>query len=316
MIIIHIDTKSASSTKKFREKKFFNEIIAYDTFTMRQQLFNTVEKYSLWDKTENIVINVFEDEWMSIILKSKVKIQAIKVYSMKSKKRELINETFDKLHHQNKMHWIIEFIAHDASIFVIWRMINEERKDKIIVNIRRLNKIVEFDSYFMSLQVDIISTVADFKFISIVNAAAFFYQFRIRTKNKHKLIVVSHREQKYFSVTSMSFKNSSIYAQRRIDIILRDMKNFCSAFIDDITIFSITLEKHLMHLISMFQRLLEYDIKLNSAKIFLNFLSIALLDQHVDEFEFHAVKDKIVAILSWKFFATLEALKIYLEFIE
>ncbi len=119
MIIIYIDTKSASSTKKFREKKFFNEIIAYDTFTVRQQLFDTVEKYSLWDKTENIVINVLEDEWISIILKSEIKIEAIKVYSMRSKKRELINETFDKLHHQNKMHWIIEFIAHDASVFVI-----------------------------------------------------------------------------------------------------------------------------------------------------------------------------------------------------
>jgi hypothetical protein len=41
---------------------------------------------------------------MSIILKSEIRIEIVKVYSMRSKKRELIDETFDKLHQQNKMH--------------------------------------------------------------------------------------------------------------------------------------------------------------------------------------------------------------------
>jgi hypothetical protein len=36
----------------------------------------------------------------------------------------------------------------------------------------------------------------------------------------------------------------------------------------------------------------------------------------VNDFELHAVKNKIAVILNWKFFSTLKALKIYLEFIE
>ncbi len=154
------------------------------------------------------------------------------------------------------------------------------------------------NSYSMSLQIDIISTVIDSKFIFVINAAVFFYQFRVQKKNRHKLIVVSHREQKYFSMISMNFKNLSAYAQRRIDIILRDLKNCCRAFIDDITIFSSTLEKHIKHLSMIFQRLLDYDIRLNSCKTFLNFSSVALFDQHVDEFELHAVKNKIAVILN------------------
>jgi cleavage and polyadenylation specificity factor subunit 1 len=157
---------------------------------------------------------------------------------------------------------------------------------------------VKANSYSMSLQIDIISTVIDSKFIFVINAAVFFYQFRVQKKNRHKLIVVSHREQKYFSMISMNFKNLSAYAQRRIDIILRDLKNCCRAFIDDITIFSSTLEKHIKHLSMIFQRLLDYDIRLNSCKTFLNFSSVALFDQHVDEFELHAVKNKIAVILN------------------
>jgi hypothetical protein len=316
MIIIHTSMKNTSSTKKFMKKKFFNEITAYDTFTVRQQLFDTAEKYQLWNKIENIVIDVFESEWMSITLKSKVKIEAVKMYSMRSKKRELINEIFDKLHDQEKMHWTIKSIAHETSIFVVWRMINEEKKRRIIIDIRDLNKIVKFDSYSMFLQEDIINVVTNVKYISMINAAIFFYQFRVKTTDRHKLTIMSHREQEYFSVASMSFKNSFVYAQRRINIILRNIKSFCRAFIDDIIIFSSILNEHLKHLSRVFQRLLDHDIKLNSCKTFLSFSSIALLEQHVDEFKLHAVKDKIAVILNWKFSSTLKTLKVYLDFID
>jgi hypothetical protein len=314
MTEIQIDMKNTHIDMK---EKFTNEIIVYGILSVRQQLFNTVEEYSLWDEIENTVMKVSEKKWISVTLKSEVKIETIKIYLMSSKERDLIDQTFNKLHEQNKMHWTTKSIVHDASIFVIWRQTSsDDRKEKIVVDIRELNKIVKANSYSMSLQIDIISTIADSKFIFVINAAVFFYKFRVQKKNKHKLTVVSHREQKYFSMISMNFKNSSAYAQRRIDIILRDLKDCCRAFIDDITIFSSTFEKHIKHLSMIFQRLFDYDIKLNSCKTFLNFSSVALLDQHVDEFELHVVKNKITVILNWKFFSTLKVLKIYLEFIE
>ncbi len=318
-----IEMKDAITTERDKtqtnlKEKSFNEIIAYELFEVRDQLFYTVNQYSaLWNKTENMVIKLSENEWMSITLKSDVKIEVVKMYSMRFKKRDLIDETFDKLHQQNKMHWIKKFTTHEAFVFVVWRQLSKnEKKRRVIINIRELNKVVETDSYSMSLQTNIISSIADAKFISIIDAAVFFYQFRVKTSNRHKLTIVSHREQEYFFVAFMSFRNSSAYAQRRIDIILRDLKHCCRAFIDNITIFSSTLDEHIKHLHLIFQRLLEYNIKLNSLKAFLNFSSIALLSQHVDDFGLHAAKDKIAAILNWKFSVTLKALKIYLEFIE
>jgi hypothetical protein len=56
--------------------------------------------------------------------------------------------------------------------------------------------------------------------------------------------------------------------------------------------------------------------RLNSCKAFFSFSSVALLEQHVDDFELHAVKDKIAVILTWKFSSTLKTLEIYFEFIE
>jgi hypothetical protein len=56
----------------------------------------------------------------------------------------------------------------------------------------------------------------------------------------------------------------------------------------------------------MFQRLLDHDIKLNSCKAFLSFSSVALLKQHVNEFDLYAVKDKIAVILNWDFLSILK----------
>jgi hypothetical protein len=98
---IHIKIK-----EKSLKETSFDEIIVYDISEIRQQLLNTINrfKFFLWNKTENIMMNVLRNQWMSITLKLDVKIETTKVYSMSSNERDLIDETFDKLHDQDKMH--------------------------------------------------------------------------------------------------------------------------------------------------------------------------------------------------------------------
>ena len=65
-------------------------------------------------------------------------------------------------------------------MFVIWRTIYFlerlfERKERVIVNIKNLNKIIELNTYFMSLQTDITTFVVDCSYISIFDVVNFFY---------------------------------------------------------------------------------------------------------------------------------------------
>ncbi len=50
------------------------------------------------------------------------------------------------------------------------------RRDKVIIDIRDLNKIFEHDAYLMSLQFDILSKAQECSFISVMNCAVFFHQ--------------------------------------------------------------------------------------------------------------------------------------------
>ena len=53
------------------------------------------------------------------------------------------------------------------------------------------------------------------------------------------------------------------YFQRRMDEVLKDLP-FCRCYIDDIIIWSTTLEEHLLHLHVVFDRLREAGLKENA----------------------------------------------------
>ena len=240
------------------------------------------------------------------------------MYSLNFVDKKFVNETFNKLHAQKRMKYINQFISHEYSIFVIWRTIfdfdNSKRKKRVIVNIRDFNKIIVIDSYFMSLQIDIIVAVIECRFIFVFDVVDFFHQWLVKLIDRHKLTIVSHREQKQFNVTIMNFKNFSSYVQRKIDAILRNLRDFIRVYVDDIVVFFNTFEKHMTHLHSMFQRLNFYDISLSLKKFFLSYFTIALLEQKIDVFDFITATNKLETIVKLDFSYILKNLKIYLNF--
>ena len=119
------------------------------------------------------------------------------------------------------------------------------------------------DYYPMLLQAQIIALVAGSRYITVVDAVAFFYQFRVVKQDWQKLTVVSHRGQEYFNVALMGYCGSAAYAQRRIDIVLRGHESYAKAYIDDIVIFFATLEEHLIHLKTIFQLFVTHNVALN-----------------------------------------------------
>ena len=132
---------------------------------------------------------------MLIFFKSDSEFKSSRVYLVNQKDKNVINETFNKLYNQDKMQWINQFTFYNYSIFVIWRQLSDDfRKDKVVVDIRGLNKITEFDFYSLSLQSDITSAVTRFSYIFIMNGNDYFHQFLVRYKNRHKFIIISHRE--------------------------------------------------------------------------------------------------------------------------
>ena len=99
-----------------------------------------------------------------------------KMYSLDAKDRELINKTFDDLHRTGRMFWINQSTSFSYSCFCVWKNVDDEKKDRVVIDIRNLNAITQSDAYSLSLQTNIIIAVRDCDYISVIDCSAFFYQ--------------------------------------------------------------------------------------------------------------------------------------------
>ena len=129
---------------------------------------------------------------MFILTISNAKSFAIKIYSLNLKNKKVIDKKFNRLYEKEKMLWTEKFMIYNYSIFVVWKIVNDERKERIMINIRKLNKIFEFDAYLMSFQSNVIVVIMNASYIFIMNCANFFHQWFIKLKNKHKFTMINY----------------------------------------------------------------------------------------------------------------------------
>ncbi|KAF7852733.1 hypothetical protein EAF04_010926 [Stromatinia cepivora] len=298
-----------------------NGVTAFGDAIQRSQLQEIVQSEStLWEEHQGFAFAP-EGEELEIELcedwESKFRPGKAKVYSAGREDQALIDQTFDKLHHQRRLKWTKKPSPFSFPVFVIWRYVIDskgvvKKKGRVVVDIRALNRITNPDAYPIPTQADIIAAVAGCPFISTIDCASFFYQWKVKPEHQKYLTVSSHRGQETFTCAVMGFRNSPAYVQRRIDNILRLERGFARAYIDDIVIFSRSFPEHTAHLKQVFTKLRAANIALSPKKCFLSYPSIALLGQKVDALGLASAKDKLEAIQALAFPRTLKQLEYYL----
>ena len=96
-----------------------NDVTMYEAKMF--ELANLVNSYQNIFRDFDSIVNIFENEWMFVNLKSEIVFKLNKMYSLEVKNRNFIDATFDKLHQQDKLHWIVQSILFNYSTFVVWR---------------------------------------------------------------------------------------------------------------------------------------------------------------------------------------------------
>jgi len=299
------------------EWKIGHEVTVYESSTIAAQVKAVIHFYPhLWEDCSN-VMKVSEKEWMNISLidnwEAKYKPEQAHVYLISQNDWEVINKAFDKLQSQERLKWTKTSMSFTFFCFVVWKnLLNETRKERVVIDIWVLNKITMSDAYSVPSQVNILTAVHGVNFIFTVDCSVFFYQWRVKRTHQHWLIIVLHQGQKTFKVAVMRYWNSSAYIQRMIDRILQRQRAYARAYVNNIVIFSNTLEEHLKHLHNVFITLKRMRICLSSEKSFLIYSSVQLLEQWVDVLGLATLKDKLVAIAGLCFSISLRQLEKYL----
>ena len=97
-------------------------------------------------------------------------------------------------------------------------------------------------------------------------------------------------------------------------MILGDLP-FCTVFIDDILVFSRTVEEHLQHIRTIFQRLREYDLILHPQKCSLAKAEMEFLGHSLSSKGVTPTKDKVEAITRFPPPKTIKSLQEFIGMI-
>ncbi len=127
------------------------------------------------------MIKVLKKEWINISLiddwKTQYKLGQVCVYLVEQKNHKVIDMTFDKLQAQDHLKWTTSFISFIYFCFMIWKnLLNETQKDRVVVDIWALNKIIMLNIYLVLSQTNILIAVQEIKYIFTVDCSFFFYQ--------------------------------------------------------------------------------------------------------------------------------------------
>ena len=133
------------------------EIMIYkkiDEFVVTQ-LRQIMKIYSTFWKNHERTMKLLKSKYLRMFFvidwKNKINKLFIKIYSLNKSNKQFVDEIFDKFHKQSKMNWMIQFISFDFFNFVVWKItvVNDQFKKKyVIMNIRNLNRMIQFDFLF------------------------------------------------------------------------------------------------------------------------------------------------------------------------
>ena len=155
-----------------------------------------------------------------------------------------------------------------TAIFVVAKKNGEWR---MCVDYRDLNSLTEQDAYPLPRIDDMLHKVASAKIFTTLNLQSGYHQIQIRPEDRPKTafrlaIPVKGSCHYKWKVMLFGLKNAPPTFQRYMSLVLKDCVGFCEVYMDDIIIYSESVEEHLKHVKKVFQTLQEAQLKVKMEK--------------------------------------------------
>ena len=138
---------------------------------------------------------------------------------------------------------------------------------RFCVDDRALNAVTTPDTFPLPCIDDLLDQLGKAKYFSTLDLAAGYWQIQMHPDSRQKTAFATHMGLHEFCVMPFGLRNAPAVFQRLMQQVLAGLKTkncseFTSAYIDDILVFSSTLEELIQHLELVVNRLLKFGLKL------------------------------------------------------
>lgn len=174
------------------------------------------------------------------------------------------------------------------------------KKFRLVIDYRKLNEKTINDKYPIPDITDILDKLGRACYFSTVDLVSGFHQIQLSEEDTEKTAFSVNSGKYEFTRMPFGLKNAPATFQRVMDCILRDLIGVCCfVYMDDIIIFSSSLEEHKKHLDMILKRLKEAGLKIQLDKCEFFRKEVQFLGHTVSEDGVRPNEDKIQSIRNW-----------------
>lgn len=186
---------------------------------------------------------------------------------------------------------------------------------RLCIDYRKLNLRTIRDAYALPNIEETFTALSGAKWFSVMDLKSGYYQVEMAEEDKPKTAFVCPLGFYEFNRMPQGVTNAPSTFQRLMERCVGDLHlNEVLVFLDDLIVFSDTLEEHETRLMKVLTRLKNYGLKLSPEKCHFFKASVKYLGHVVDAQGVHTDPEKISALKSWPRPSNFKELKCFLGF--
>ncbi len=168
------------------------------------------------------------------------------------------------------------------------------------IDYRKLNDVTKKDSYPLPRIDDSLDVLGKANYFSTLDLASGYWQIQLTDEAKEKSAFCTNSGLYQFTVMPFGLTNAPATFQRLMERVLAGLQwHTCLVYIDDIIIFSETIEDHLKQMQDIFDRLKQAKLKLKPKKCKLLQTKVKYLGHIVSKDGVETDPDKVKAVKEW-----------------
>ena len=138
---------------------------------------------------------------------------------------------------------------------------------RMCVDFRKINNVTVKNSYPLPDITDILSSLKDAKIFSSLDLRSGYWQIEMEEKDKGKTAFICHMGLFEFNVMPFGLCDAPPVFQELMNKVLgKALNKFAFAYLDDIIIYSSSIEEHMKHLQYVFDRLRDANLRCKPSK--------------------------------------------------
>jgi len=191
--------------------------------------------------------------------------------------------------------------SHSPWAFPVLLVKKKNGEWRMCVDYRKLNQVTIKDAYALPFIDELLESVHGAKYFSALDLFSGYHQIPMDPKDIEKTSFTTKFGNYNFVVMPFGLTNAPASFQREMNRILMPLIGKCLfVYMDDILVYSPTLEQHLKDLENVFSIMRKYNFSINLNKCEFCKNSVEVLGHILSDEGLKPVPNKVFAISSWK----------------